>query len=208
MIKTKIEVLKTHIQNTKLKGEDAHQEMSPTNRRISAKGLNMKNVRQASVLIALYEDDEQLFLPLIERHIYEGNHSGEIGLPGGKIEEFDKNTLEAALRETHEELGIKPSEIEIIKKITPIYIPPSNFLVQPYIGFLSTKPHYIPDPVEVKEVIDLSVDELLKETNKKETYIGKKHIQANVPIFQINHTVIWGATACILNELKYLLKNC
>ncbi len=208
MIKTKLEEIKYHIQHTALKGEEAHQEMTPTHRRISAKNLKGQNIRKASVLIVLYENKEQFYVPLIERHVYDGNHSGEIGLPGGKIEDVDKNPREAALRETQEELGIEPSEVEIIKELTPIYIPPSNFLVQPYVGLLSTKPSYIPDPIEVKEVIDLPILELLNEHNKKKAYIGKKHIQNTVPVFQIENHIIWGATACILNELKYLLKNC
>ncbi|APD07813.1 nudix hydrolase 15, mitochondrial [Flavobacteriaceae bacterium UJ101] len=207
MIKNKLEELINHIQYTKLRGEEAHKEMSPTNRSISAKGVNINEIRKASVLIVLYGEAETINFPLIERHVYEGNHSGEIGLPGGKIEDFDQNTSSAALRETEEELGILRDDIEIIKELTSIYIPPSNFLVTPYIGFLSKKPDYVPDPIEVKNIIDISVNQLVNEDNKIKVSIDKKHIQATVPAFQFENHIVWGATACILNELKYLLKN-
>lgn len=207
MIKTKLEKLIDHIEYSEIIGEKAHQEMSPTNRSISAKGLNLGKIRRASVLIALYEEEDTIYFPLIERHVYEGNHSGEIGLPGGKIENFDKSTSSAALRETEEELGILQNDVKIIKKLTSIYIPPSNFLVTPYVGFLPEKPHYLPDPIEVKNIINLSVNELITEKNHVEVYIEKKHIQATVPAFKFKNHIVWGATACMLNELKYLVKN-
>ncbi|MFV0237705.1 MAG: NUDIX hydrolase [Flavobacteriales bacterium] len=207
MIKTKLEKLIPHIRYTKLVGEEAHKEMSPTDRSISSKGLNLNKVRKASVLIVLYEEENIVYFPLIERHTYEGNHSGEIGLPGGKIEALDQNASRAALRETEEELGILQHDITIIKELTSIYIPPSNFLVTPYISFLSKKPHYKPDLIEVKNVIKTPLTQLIDDKNKIDVYIDKKHIQATVPAFQFENYTVWGATACIINELKHLLKN-
>ncbi len=206
MIKVELKKLINYIQNQRLVGEEAHKEMAPTRRDISVKGLNLNKVRKASVLIVLYEEDEICF-PLIERHVYKGHHSGEIGLPGGKIEDLDENASKAALRETEEELGIHQNDIKIIKELTSIYIPPSNFMVTPYVGVLQEKPIYLPDPIEVKNVIKLSVNQLINDGNLIRKYIGKKHIQAEVPAFQFKNRIVWGATACILNELKYLLKN-
>ncbi|MFV0531059.1 MAG: NUDIX hydrolase [Flavobacteriales bacterium] len=208
MIKIKLERFLNHIQNQALVGEEAHKEMSPIDRStILVKDLNLNKVRKASVLIVLYEEKGSICFPLIERHIYEGNHSGEIGLPGGKIEKFDKDASEAALRETEEELGIRQGDVKIIRELTSIYIPPSNFLVTPYIGFLSEKPYYFPDPVEVKNIIKLTVNQLIDNKNNVRVDINKRHIQIKVPAFQFKDYVVWGATACILNELRYLLKN-
>ncbi len=207
MIKVNLDQLVYKIKTSKLIGEKAHREMSPINRSISVNSLKDEKVRKAAVLIMLHEEDGTIYFPLIERHVYEGNHSREIGLPGGKIEESDINLAEAVLRENEEELGVRQSEVKLIKELTQIFIPPSNFMVTPYVGFLNSQPSYIPDPIEVKTIIKISIDQLLENSNITNIIKHNESFKNEIPVFKIDDNIIWGATACILNELKYLLKN-
>jgi len=95
----------------------------------------MKNAKQSAVLALFYPDlDMQTKLALILRKTYKGVHSAQIGFPGGKVEEEDENLEFTAVRETHEEIGVLPSHITVIKELTQVYIPPSNFNVQPFLA--------------------------------------------------------------------------
>ncbi len=208
MIKVKLDQLVYKIKTSKLIGEKAHREMSPINRSVCINSLKDDKVRRAAVLILLHEENGTIYFPLIERHVYEGSHSGEIGLPGGGMEESDINLAKTALRENEEELGVRQSEVKLIKELTRIFIPSSNFMVTPYVGFLNSQPSYVPDPIEVKTIIKISIDHLLEDSNITNIIKYNESFKNEIPVFKIDDNIIWGATACILNELKYLLKNC
>ena len=147
-------------------------------------------------------------MALILRPTYEGVHSGQIALPGGKIEKYDKDYKAAALRETWEEIGVKPNIIRMLKELTKVYIPPSNFWVHPFLGFTEEIPVFVRQEDEVEKIIEVSIESLLHETNiisEKLSTSYAKNIE--VPSFKLNGYVVWGATAMMLNELKMLLKS-
>jgi len=164
---------------------------------------------KSSVLILLYpgKENTQPSFVVILRPTYEGIHSGQISLPGGRFEEKDEDLVQTALRETHEEIGIDPAYVTIIGKLTELYIPPSNYMVQPFVGFTNELPLFHPQPEEVEKIIEIPVRHLLDENNlvQKEISIGEIHFSA--PSFDIGGTTIWGATAMILNEFKEILLN-
>src|SRR3954462_10233753 len=119
-----------------LPAESAHIKMAPKERAEALKNLDLQatNPRIAAVMMLLYPKNKETHLVLIVRNAYNGVHSSQIAFPGGKYETFDVNFRETALRETHEEVGIPSEKIEIIKQFTPVYIPPSNFSVHPFLG--------------------------------------------------------------------------
>ena len=119
----------------------AHIKMSPIHRMedLATMDLSNKNPKIAAVLMLFYPKKEQTHLVLILRNSYEGIHSAQVGFPGGKYEQGDENLIFTALRETHEEIGIHPEKIEIIRSFTQLYIPPSNFLIHPYLGICKQK---------------------------------------------------------------------
>lgn len=136
-----------------------------------------------------------------------GPHSGQVSFPGGKQEENDENLQKTALREAKEELGIDIEGVEVIGTMTGLYIPISNFLVYPYLGIMDTKPDFRPDPVEVRQIIEIRLDQLLDGVNIKRkpimiSLIGK---EIETPYFDLEGQTIWGATAMILSELRELL---
>lgn len=198
--------IKNEVNN--LPGEDAHRDMLPF--RLTAKEAFKKPIeyRLSAVLILLYEDAGTLKLILTERPDYDGTHSGQISLPGGKIEDSDKSTRETALRETEEELGIDARKIEIVGQLTEVFIPVSQFLIHPYIGFIDGLPELNPDSWEVKSVIHCSVHQLLNDQNRilKDFKVKTGHIK-DIPAFDFDGNFVWGATAIILNEFKFIMQR-
>ena len=170
--------------------------------------VKANNPRKAAVLGLFYPNKKaQTTFLLIERASYKGTHSAQISFPGGKIDSSDTNLQETALRETFEEVGVVPRSIEIIRELTDVYIPPSNFLATPFIAFLEKKPEFIIN-YEVKNTIEVLLEDLLNESSLTTVNLTTSYMEnTNVPCFKLNGYVVWGATAMILSEIKELLKR-
>lgn len=166
-------------------------------------------VIKSSVLVLLFpgRENAQPTFVVILRPTYEGIHSGQISLPGGQFELTDENLMQTALRETNEEIGMNPAEVTIIGHLTELYIPPSNYLVQPFVGYTNKSPVFNPQPKEVEQIIEIPVRQLLDEKNVVDKEISVAGIQFSTPSFFIDGTTIWGATAMILNEFKEILRK-
>lgn len=193
-----------------LPAEKAHVKMAPLERVQLMKNLDLstKNPRIAAVMMLLYPKNEKTHLILIVRNAYNGVHSSQIAFPGGKYEASDADYKETALRETYEEIGVSPEKIEIVKQFTPMYIPPSNFLVHPFLGISSQELAFYPDIREVADIIELPLsvflnDEIIIDATLSTSYANN----ISVPAFNIQNHVVWGATAMILSELREVLKN-
>jgi len=129
-----------------LPGIDAHFKMAPLMRIKLGKNLDVAalNPKKSAVLALLYPNEAQeLQMVFMLRKTYKGVHSNQIGFPGGKVEKEDNNLLATALRETFEEVGVPSNTIQIITTLTETYIPPSNFLVQPFLGICQEKPTFV-----------------------------------------------------------------
>lgn len=151
---------------------------------------------------------EKVNLVLILRKSYQGVHSNQIGFPGGRMEDIDKNLRQTALRETEEEVGIPVSEIEVLRKLTRLYIPPSNFWVQPFVGILQKTPNLIPQESEVEKILEVDLDEFLNEQNLIHQTLSTSYAQnIEVPAFMLGGHVVWGATAMMLSEIKEMLQK-
>ncbi|MFH6992534.1 NUDIX hydrolase [Flavobacterium sp. FlaQc-48] len=187
----------------------AHIKMAPKERIEALKNpdLKIENARIAAVMMLLYPKNEQTHLVLIVRNAYNGVHSSQIAFPGGKYESTDADYKETALRETHEEVGVSPEKIKVIKGFTPMYIPPSNFLVHPFLGISNEELLFYPDIREVADIIELPLsvflnDEIIIDATLSTSY-GNNIL---VPAFNIQNHIVWGATAMILSELRDVLK--
>ncbi len=188
----------------KLPGALAHQIMLPTHRDSSFRfpEFTQGPVKSAVLLLFYPSDDGIIKFPLIQRSTYNGAHSGQISLPGGKQEENDADLIYTALRETHEEIGVAPGSVEIGGCLTDLYIAVSNFIVTPVIGFAEKKPVFSIDPSEVEAVFETDLSVLFNPSCRKHGTVlagGKYEIQT--PYFEIDNKIIWGATAMMLSEL-------
>lgn len=193
-----------------LPASEAHFKMAPLERIESMKNLKIetKNPKTAAVMMLFYPKNGETHLVLIVRNSYQGVHSAQIAFPGGKYEPRDQIFENTALRETHEEIGIPPDSIEILKAFTRLYIPPSNFMVYPFFGICRDEIVFVPDTSEVADIIELPLsvfmgDDILVSVNLTTSYAEN----IMVPAFKIEEHIVWGATAMMLSELKEVLKK-
>ncbi|WP_374398745.1 CoA pyrophosphatase [Flavobacterium sp.] len=198
------------IEKETLLSTDAHAKMAPLERisYLNEENYRDKNPRKAAVLMLFYPKNEVTYLALIVRNSYPGVHSSQIGFPGGKVEEYDADLEETALRETHEEVGIHPEKIQIIKPFSEIYIPPSNFLVAPFMGISHEELTFIPDLDEVKRVLEFSINDFLDDNTITKVRMTTSYAtDIEVPAFMVDKYVVWGATAMMMSELKETIKT-
>lgn len=199
------------LSNLTLLGQEAQFLMAPDERIRSLRDIDIeaKNPRWAGVMAVFYPNNlGETMLVLILRKTYKGVHSNQVGFPGGKAEDFDRSLEETALRETEEEIGVDRNDIEVVKKLTKIYIPPSNFWVQPYIGIMRYQPTFIKEEAEVEAILEVPLVSFLDEkkviTQRIDTSYGT---MLDVPAFYLKERVVWGATAMMLSEVKWALQQ-
>ncbi len=176
---------------------------------LNAINIEERNPKKAAVLILLYPDvDLQTNFVLIHRKKYPGTHSGQISFPGGKVEKKDIDLRATALRETHEEIGVSSEKIKLIRSLSEVYIPPSNFMVYPFMGITNEFPVFSRQESEVEQIVEVPLANFMDDTNvytEELTTFYAKNI--TVPVFKLNGHVVWGATAMMLSEVKELLKH-
>lgn len=168
------------------------------------------DAKQAGVLALFYPKASAWHIVLIERALshLDDRHGGQISFPGGKYEEGDNTLANTALREAQEEIGVNPDEIELVGKLTDLYIPVSNFLVKPYVGYTNITPDFQPQLSEVRSVLEVPF-ELLKHPatrQKTDLELAPNLTLRNVPCFNVFNKVVWGATAMMLSELLEVMR--
>ncbi len=176
------------------------------------------NYREAAVLLLFYPSippgsngssahpsELELYFVLIRRPDYPGVHGGQISLPGGR-REGGESLPATALREAQEEIGLAPETVEIVGQLSPLYTPPSNFYIFPFVAFGPGRPKFQPNPTEVAEIIETPLSLLLNPaTHKEEIWRFQNYGDCRVPFFDVYGHQVWGATAMILSEFLNLL---
>lgn len=197
-----------------LPGQPAQYKMAGL-RRLEERGLQAtppSDVKLAAVLILLFMQDQTWHLTLIQRTVNpRDRHSGQISFPGGRYEPQDETLANAALREAQEELGVRPERVRLLGRLTELYVPVSNFVVHPFVGVLvdGESPAFTPQPGEVATILVPPLAIFLEGSSRKTTDItvSETVTLSNVPYFEVEGRVLWGATAMILNEFLEVVQT-
>ena len=199
------------IEHIPLPGQASQVKMSPSYRiqLVEQQKEIIKDARKAGVMALFYPDfEQQTRLILILRKTYSGVHSAQVGFPGGKLEMEDPTLEYAALRETFEEVGVPIESMTVLKVMTSVYIPPSNFMVYPFLGITLQTPQFLKQDDEVEDLIEVTLDDFLADANVgSQMLMTSLEKEVEVPVFKLNGHTVWGATAMMLSGIKDLLKK-
>lgn len=190
-----------------LPGLKAHSKMLPPGRRLKTTDDELSSVKMSSVLLLLFPEGEQLYICLTKRPQTMKHHPGQISFPGGKVEKGDLSAEMTALREAREEVGIDRDKIEILGKLSDLYVEVSQFSIQPFLAWADQRPDFLVDFGEVEKLIlfpvsDFVANEIISEI-ELETVTGSLQVK----YYPYDGEFIWGATAMILSELIAILRN-
>lgn len=191
-----------------LPGRKAQKRMAP-DAGLPILPLPDREPKQSGVLLLLYPSPEtgDLSLLLTRRTETVADHKGQISFPGGGFEPHDTTVSDTAMREACEEVGVCSDDIRLLGPLTPLYIPPSNFCVHPFVAYTPYRPPFMAQPEEVAELLEVPLSHLLDERNVVEEEWVLGGAPTRVPFFQVHGHKVWGATAVVLAEFVAVLKG-
>ena len=188
-----------------LPGLAAQLRMAPDPRAWPEEGATL---RPAAALLLIYPNAGEWHVPLTVRGSGLRHHTGQVSLPGGRLDHPDESVEQAALREAQEEIGVVPNTVEIIGRLTPVPIAVSGHLLQPVIGVAQERPAFSIAAPEVERLIELPVARLMERDvvgSEQRVRPLPPHVVQIVPYFDVSGARIWGATAMVLAEFAALL---
>lgn len=186
---------------------EAHQKMLPPGRRMKNLEEELSLVKPSGVLLLLYPEGEQIYICLIKRSSTMTHHPGQISFPGGRVEKGDHSPEMTALREAQEEVGINPSLIQILGKLSDLYVEVSKFMIYPFLAWTDQKPEFLLNAAEVEELILFPLTDFITHETILETEMNTISGLLRVKYYPFNSEIIWGATAMILSELIEIAKR-
>lgn len=199
------EVFLAHKLAGDLPGRDAHGRMASTH----YKGwpLPKKTSRSSAVLILFYPENGEITFPVIQRPTYDGVHSGQIAFPGGKADPTDVDLNETALREAWEEIRAPREKINLLGRLSEIYIMVSDMKVVPVVGTLPAKPMFTPDSREVQDIFEIKLSEIRDSGIITQGRIPIRGGYVTAPFYNFQGHKIWGATAMMISELLEIIEG-
>ncbi len=165
-----------------------------------------KTCRRAAVLLLLYPRGNHLYTVLTKRRHDLPDHPGQIALPGGS-RDGQETVAQTALREAEEEVGVHAADVEVLGRLTHIYIPPSHFCIQIVVGYTPAPPLWRPNPAEVETLVETPISLLLDPATRQTMTVFREGRTWTVPYFAIDKFKVWGATAMALGEFITLLRE-
>ena len=164
--------------------------------------------RDGAALLLVYPHDETLHFTLTVRGTGLRNHTGQVSLPGGRVDEGE-SVEAAALREAEEEIGVDPRAVELLGRLTPLHIPVSGFILHPVVGFATMRPAFQRAEWEVARIIEAPVsmlsDARVVKREMRTRSVNGQSIDVDVPFYDIDGEKVWGATAMVLAEFGAML---
>ncbi len=189
-----------------LPGADAQLGMAPAHRRELVNKIPQgKGTREAAVLMAIVNLEGPRIV-LTQRRPNLKHHPGQISFPGGRREP-DEELVDTALRESEEEIGLDRSMVSVLGQLSPLYVPPSRFLVHPFVGIVEGAPPLSPADDEVSRIILANLDQLCDYESRRTEKRTIRGCEVEVPYFSLDGEKIWGATAMMIAELAEALSD-
>ena len=161
--------------------------------------------KESAVIFPLFMRHNEWHTAFMQRSQGQGVHSGQLSFPGGKLE-LGETHLEAALRETDEEVGIEAHQWSVLGELSALYIPPSHFVVQPFLALGPENPTFIINKEEAETIIECPVSYLLQPAiiGRKGIFVSKYNRTFDSGYFDIQGQTLWGATAIMVQEFRSL----
>jgi 8-oxo-dGTP pyrophosphatase MutT (NUDIX family) len=184
----------------------AQRRMGRHNRPLQRPSSRQGGIRQGGVLVLVYPYRDTLHLVLTRRTDTVAVHKGQVSLPGGALEPGE-TPQQAALREAEEELAVNPARLTVLGQLAPLYIPPTDFKIYPFVAYVEERPTFRPDPIEVAEVLELSLPALLDGATKRCERWTVAGSDVDMPFYQVADHKVWGATAMVLSEFEGRLRS-
>ncbi len=203
-----VERLRARLASKKLPGHAAHLAMAPLAvRPPESLRIEGKSCREAAVLVLLVPGaDGETAVVLTARRPHLRDHAGQISFPGGRVEPGETHEA-AARREGFEEVGLPPERPDVLGALTPLYIPPSNFCVFPFVAALGEPFAYRPQEDEVAAVLEVPLAHVLDPANRRVEPMALRGASVEVPFFRLAGRQVWGATAMMLAELAAVVEE-
>lgn len=192
-----------------LPGVDAQSRMSPRPRLGADSGIDVSTLRPAAALLLIYPHEDAWHVPLTVRGSNLRHHTGQVSLPGGRLDDGE-SIEQAALREANEEVGIVPAEVDVLGRLTPLAVYVSGHLLHPVVGFAARRPDFNLHSHEVERLIEVPIA-MLREPDRvlweERTRILPPQGVMNVPYFDVPDARVWGATAMVLAEFVAIVEE-
>ncbi|MDQ3302458.1 MAG: CoA pyrophosphatase [Actinomycetota bacterium] len=159
------------------------------------------DLRRAAVLMPIVLGPEEARIVYTLRTGDLRDHAGQVSFPGGSLEPGDESLLATALREAEEEVDLRPDLVEVIGELEEMYIPPSRFMVRPFVGLLTREAELVLAPEEVEKIFSVSIEELMSPNAFRRVVWERDGRPYEVPVFAVGGHEIWGATAAMTAAL-------
>ena len=159
--------------------------------------------RPSAVLIGLFQSPKGVEVILTRRSHQLTNHRGEISFPGGRLDEGE-TVIAAALREAQEEIGINPSEAQVIAELSAMSTVVSNSHIVPIVARFEKRPKMQPMNSEVDRVFTVRLSELIRSDTYNQEHWKFPGRELQINFFYLDDETIWGATARMLLQVLNL----